>query len=51
MLKLRPAGICRRSVIQFELMSPDQDAAAFLCCPAKADRVKIATRFLSVFAR
>jgi hypothetical protein len=51
MLKLRPAEICRLNVIQFAVMSPDQEAAAFLCCPAKAERVKITTRLRSVVAR
>src|SRR5437773_2277673 len=32
-------------------MSPDQEAAAFLCCPAKAERVRIATRLRSVVDR
>ena len=32
-------------------LSPDQDAAAFRCWPAKAERVSIATRFRSVVDR
>src|SRR4030095_9103302 len=51
MLKLSPAGICRCKVVQFALMSPDHEAAPYLCCPAKAERVRMTTRLRSVVAR
>ena len=41
-----PAATCFANTSQVAWMSPDQVAAALRCCPAKADRVRMKTRFV-----
>src|SRR6185437_15035980 len=48
MVTLTPPLICSSSVFQLARVSPDQDAAAVLCAPAHAERVRVNTRLLLV---
>jgi hypothetical protein len=42
--KPSPAGTCLASAVQVDVMSPDHDAAAYRCMPAKPLRVRMKTR-------
>src|SRR5882724_8358739 len=49
--KPSPAGICFLSAVQVDVMSPDHDAAANRCWPAKPLRVRMKTRWFAATAR